>query len=178
MDPSEQQLFTGSGTYIKNEAVECSGFVTSISYCGSLSDDGDLWPKPADYKFTLLHLRLSGDTYNIIDQEMVIHRVVDKKSTVTCLSHNISGLYALQGDHFGVVIPSQCDQKSNICPIQIGLINAGCEDTSLFVTKLDTRNSIAKVDTSHVAVKLNFKVEVGKLIFNHFCEHIYVTSHV
>ena len=98
--------------------------------------------------------------------------MADKINTsfnVRCQSHNISGWYALEGDQFGAVMLSQCDPDS-ICPIRIGLINVGCEDTALYVTDLvdyslifsGAPNLISKGSTSLVAVKLNFQVEIGE----------------
>ena len=45
MDPLEDQIFTGSGTYIMN---------------GALLDEHEPWPQANIYRFTLLHLRLSS----------------------------------------------------------------------------------------------------------------------
>ena len=67
MDPSEEQIFTGSGTYIMNGGIECSALVTSISYCGVLMDMREPWPQTSSYKFTLLHLRPKDDKYDIIN---------------------------------------------------------------------------------------------------------------
>ena len=173
MDPSEQQIFTGSGTYIMNERVECSGYVTSVYFCGVLVDEREPWPQPNVYRFTLLHLRLSGDMYNVIDQEIVDYENMadEEKNTFnpTCHSSEISGWYVLQGDQFGVVLYTHnCEQS--YCPIQIGLINTGCTDTSLFVTNSDQNSyyltgpdSILRDNTSLVAIKLNFEVHIGKL---------------
>ena len=177
MDPSEQEIFTGSGTYIMNERVECSGYVTSVYFCGVLVDEREPWPQPNVYRFTLLHLRLSGDMYNVIDQEIVDYENManEEKNTFnpTCHSSEISGWYVLQGDQFGVILYANCEQR--YCPIQIGLINNECIDTSLFVTDSSENSyyynsrgsgSISKNSTSLVTIKLNFEIhydDIGKL---------------
>lgn len=174
-DPSEQQIFTGSGTYIMNERVECSGYVTTVYFCGGLVDEREPWPQPKDYRFTLLHLRLSGDRYDIIDQETIEYENVADEAKTTfnpiCHSSEISGWYVLQGDQLGVILYSHCEQS--YCPIQIGLIDTGCIDTSLFVTDsgqnsyyLKGKGSISKSNTTLVAIKLNFEIhydDIGKL---------------
>ena len=140
-------------------------------------DEHEPWPQPKVYRFALLHLRLSGNRYNIIDREIVDYKNVtnDETSTFnpTCHSSKISGWYVLQGDQFGVILCAHCGRNS--CPIQIGLINTGCIDTSLFVTDSGdnsyyySRGSISKNNTSLVAIKLNFEIHYddtspGKLV--------------
>ena len=60
MDPLEDQIFTGSGTYIMNAKLKCSGYVTLVAFCGALLDEHEPWPQANIYRFTLLHLRLSS----------------------------------------------------------------------------------------------------------------------
>ena len=178
MNPSEQQLFTGSGTYIMNERVECSGYVLSVSSCGVLVKEREPWPRLNVYRFTLLHLRLSrsGDSYDILDRENVDYKMENAANTYTttfnpmCLSHNISGWFVLQGDQFGVILYAHCQhsQFSSYCPIQIGLINTECTDSSLFVTSSVSfhAKAIPTSNTSQVAIKLNFDIQYddnGKL---------------
>ena len=183
MNPSEQQIFTGSGTYIMSDGVECTGYVDSITFCGGLVDEREPWPHTSVYRFTLLHLRLSGDRYDIIDQEDVVTDAANTSVTTfnpTCQSHDISGWFVLQGDQLGATLYARCERSQSsresihYCPVQIGLINTGCTHSSLYVN--DTfgepssyyskgPDSIPKRNTSKVAIKLNFGINydvIGK----------------
>ena len=165
------------------ERIECSGFVTSIDYCGFFIES---WLQPTGYEFTLLHIRFLSDAYTIIDEETVHVHVMNSETidgpntqstaafNLTCQSHNISGSwYALEGDQFGAIISAECigyQKKQNLrCPLQIGVISTGCEDSSIFFdnfellrTKVPLK-SIARETTDQVAVKLNFQVHIGRL---------------
>ena len=187
MDPSEQQIFTSSGTYIVNDRLECNGYVTSISFCGVLVDEREPLPQLNVYRFTLLHLRLSssGDRYDVIDQENIDYEMEDAANSIvttsdpTCQSHDFSGWFVLQGDQLGVIQYAHCkhsQRSNNYCPIQIGLINTGCTDSSSFIAdSVDNSmsyysediDSIPKSNISQVAVKLNFEIHydnnIGKL---------------
>ena len=167
-----------------NDVLECTGYVTSVSFCGVLVNEHEPFPHRSVYRFTLLHLRLSGDMYDVIDEEVIDYEVVDAaKTTETsfnpiCQSHDLSGWFVLQGDQLGVTLYAHCERsrgsgiETYYCPIQIGLINTGCSDSSLFVTEelssyySEASDSIRKSNTSLMAIKLNLDINydvVGKL---------------
>ena len=107
----------------------------------------------------------------------------------TCQSQDISGWFVLQGDQLGVILYAHYEQSRSrgsnndeyYCPIQIGLINTGCTDSSLFVTDTldessyyysEGSDSIPKSNTSQVAVKLNLMINyatAGKLYILYCC---------
>ena len=187
MAPSETQIFTGSGTYIMNDVLECTGYVPSVSFCGVLVNEREPFPQQSVYRFTLLHLRLSGDRYDVINREIVDYEVADAAKITettfnpTCQSHDLTGWFVLQGDQLGVTLYAHCERSrvsrdnTYYCPIQIGLINTGCRDSSLFVTDTfeelsshssEASDSIRKSNTFMVAIKLNLDINydiVGKL---------------
>lgn len=124
-----------------------------------------------DYTFTLLHLRSSGDTFDVVHQETLLYSdnaKVDQttvSSNLRCSSHKLDRWKVFEGDQFGVVMIAQCYYR--YCPIQVGLINTGCGDTSLFepdyqsnVLESLRKPSIAKGDTTPVAIKVNIDVKV------------------
>ena len=154
-----------------SEKIDCSGLVTSVYYCAFLIDYDEPWKlESASYQFTLLHLRFSNDMYEVIDQEIV--RVMDfgttnKKNTgfdLRCQYHNFSGMNALEGDQFGAIISAECDRNS-LCPLGIGLINTGCENTTLFFPNQLSSSSDLRGSTIRVAIKLNFQVQIGQLSY-------------
>jgi hypothetical protein len=154
-----------------NDGLECSGLVTSVSFCGALVNEREPFPQRSVYRFTLLHLRLLGDRYDVIDQETVDYEMADAATALNpmCQSHDLSGWFVLQGDQLGVTLYAHCEfsrpDDTHYCPIQIGLINTGCTDSSLFVTGTfvdesssyysEGSDSIPKSNTSKVAIKLN-----------------------
>ena len=170
-----------------NDVLECTGYVTSVSFCGVLVNEHEPFPQRSVYRFTLLHLRLSGDRYDVINREVIDYEVADAANTTEtgfnpiCHSHDLTGWFVLQGDQLGVTLYAHCESLSNsrvetyYCPIQIGLINTGCRDSSLFVTDTfeelsatytEASDSIQKSNTSMVAIKLNLDINydvVGKL---------------
>ena len=200
--PSETQIFTGSGTYIMNDGLKCTGYVTSVSFCGVLVNEREPFPQRSVYRFTLLHLRLLGDRYDIIDQEVIDYEVADAAKTTdtafnpTCQTYDLSGWFVLQGDQLGVTLYAHCERSRGsgdntyYCPIQIGLINTGCTDSSLFVTDAfeesssyysQGSDSILKSNTSKVAIKLNLDINydvVGKLPNTAIAIIIIVTNNV
>ena len=82
-----------------------------------------------------------------------------------CQQFNLtSALNVLKGDQLGVAMGSQC--FAQFCPIQVGLINTGCETRSLFeqdfIYSVMSKTSISMSSLSSAAVRVNVQVGVGK----------------
>ena len=161
-----------------NDVLECTGYVTSVSFCGVLVNERTPFPQQSVYRFTLLHFRLSGDRYDVINREVIDYaaNTTETGFNPTCQSHDLTGWFVLQGDQLGVILYAHCERlrvsrdNTYYCPIQIGLINTGCRDSSLFVTDTfeessshssEASDSIRKSNTSTVAIKLNLDINYG-----------------
>ena len=171
-NPTEAELFTGGGTYIMTETAECNGIVKSVSFCGFLNSEGYSGSQDTvNYYVYWIHFRRSNDTFAIVNQEYFSYNeeIISANQSGQLLSANLRcgsdnlPWEVLKGDQFGVAIASNC--YNEFCPFQIGLINTGCEDTSLFhpdsITYY-TNSPISMNDTTQVAVKIN--AQFSKLI--------------
>ena len=155
------------------EKVECNGTVSSVLYCGFYNpEDSPEMEDIANYVFALLHLRSSSDGFEIIKRQSILSDAdtvsVDGTNVslnARCQQFNItSALNVLKGDQLGVAMGSQCFAR--LCPIQVGLINTGCETQSLyepdFIYSSTSKTSISMSSLSQVAVRVNIQVEVGE----------------
>lgn len=173
---TEQQFFSGGGTYIMNDAIECPGIVNSVTLCGFLNvEDLSVSTNLIAFVLGILHVRKSSNSFDIIDSEAIYLNTSaastarnvtlessNKSVGFICFSQDLPSWTVFEGDQFGVIIGAQC--YLGYCPLQVGLINTGCEEASLFEPRyyLFGGNSQQITSTSLSAVKINLKVYIGE----------------
>ena len=152
------------------DTIECPGTVNSLTYCGFLNVEE--YPLTSSitvsYFLTFLQVRKTSNRFDIINREFLFYGNDSTANTThtllnqRCGTHNISSWEVLEGDQFGVILGAIC--YLGFCPIQIGLINNGCEEASYFEPNYYDayKPSISINNTSLVAIKVNLEAKIGK----------------